>query len=120
MTTAEARQRRDVLVDLIELRRSPGVAIAAVRELPWDSDVEIVLLARVNAVAVLQRYLRGELSAADLEGWADAVEGREDVGSEQGHEELLRAFVFETANPVLAEQISDSYARRWLERLGGG
>lgn len=120
MTIGGARRRHDVLVDLIELRRPLGAAIAAVKELPWDSDVEIVLLARANAVALLQRYLRGELGAADLERWADAIEGREDIGSEQGHEELLRAFVFETANPALAEHISDGYARRWLERFGNG
>jgi hypothetical protein len=120
VTASDAQRRRDVLVDLIELRLSPSAAIAAVKQLSWDSDAEVARLTRVNAVAMLQRYLRGELSAADFEGWADAVESREDVGEEPGYEESLRAFVFETANPLLAEPISDSYVRRWLERLGGG
>jgi hypothetical protein len=117
---SETRRRRDALIDLIELRSSLDAAIAAVRGLPWDSDVDLVFLTRANVDVLLQRYLRGELSAADLERWADAVESREDIGSEHGYEELLRAFVFETANPVLAEPISDGFARRWLERLGGG
>jgi hypothetical protein len=116
---SEAWQRRDVLIDLVELRSSVAAAIAAVRELPWDSDVEVVLLARANVEMLLHRYLRGELSADDLEAWANAVESREDIGSERGYEEMLRAFVFETANPLLAEPISGSYACRWLERLGG-
>jgi hypothetical protein len=114
-----AQERRDLLVDLIELRLPLSEAVAAVRELPWDSDVELVLLTRASVGALLQLYLRGELSPADLETWANAVEGRDDIGAEPGYEELLRAFVFETANPLLAEPISDSYARRWLESLSG-
>lgn len=119
MTASGAQRRRAVLLDLIELRLAPSAAVAAVRELPWDSDVELVLLTRAHVVAMLQRYLRCELNEADLEAWADAVEGRDDIGAEPGDEELLRAFVFETANPMIAEPISDAFARRWVERLGG-
>jgi hypothetical protein len=120
MTASNARGRRDALVDLIELRLPLNAAIAAVRELPWDSDLELVVLVRANLVALLQRYLLGELSPTDLEEWANAIEGRVDIGLEPRHEELLQAFVFEIANPLLAEPISDAYARRWLDRLSDG
>ena len=95
------------------------MAAAAVRGLPWDSDGELVTLVRANAIGLLQRYIRGELTRSDLEMWADAVEARDDIGLEQGQEDVLRAFVFETANPTLAEPISPSYAHRWITRLGG-
>lgn len=119
MSAPDDRARRDALVDLVELREALPDAITAVRKLPWDSEVELVLLTRANAVLLLTRYLRRELSAAELEAWANAVETREDIGAESGHEELLRSFLFESANPLLAEQISDGYARRWMARLGG-
>jgi hypothetical protein len=118
VTAADAGRRRDVLADLVKLRLPPDAAVAAVRALPWDSVVEMVVLARRDAHELLQRYLRGELSPSDVESWADAVESRDDIGFESGHEELLRAFVFETANPVLFEPISETYARRWLDRFG--
>lgn len=70
-----AQGRRDVLVDLIELRLPLSEKVAAVRELPWDSDVELELLTRASVDALLQRYLRGELSPPHLETWANAVEG---------------------------------------------
>jgi hypothetical protein len=63
--------------------------------------------------------LEGELTTADAEQWANAVEGRDDIGFEQGYEELLRTFVFEVANPVLAEPITENYARAWKMRLLG-
>lgn len=119
MNREEAGSRRAVLLDLIALRGPLGSIVAAVRQFPWDSKVDLVLLTRDHAAALLSRYLRGELSAADLEHWADAVESREDVGFEQGSERVLRALLFELANPLLAEPISDSYVNRWLTRLGG-
>lgn len=117
MTDFSVQERRKILIDLIEVRLPLVDAVAAVLELPWDSDIEVTLLEQVHVSALLQRYLRHELSQADLEVWANAVEGREDIGLESAHEELLRAFVFETANPSLVEPISESYAHRWLERL---
>lgn len=119
MIAPRDERRLAVLVDLIELRVTPGEAVAAVKQLPWDSDVELVLLSRTDVLALLTRYLRRGLSPADLEAWADAIESREDIGAEPEDEELLRAFVFQTANPALAGPISDEYVRRWLVRIGG-
>ena len=93
MTGPDDRARRDLLADLVELRRAPTMAAAAVRGLPWDSDGELVTLVRANAIGLLQRYIRGELTPSDLEMWADAVEARDDIGLEQGQEDVLRAFV---------------------------
>ena len=117
MTDFSAQERSDILIDLIEVRLPLADVIAAARELPWDSDIELILLERAHVITLLQRYLRHELSADDLEEWANTVEGREDIGLEPAYEELLGAFLFETANPLLAEPISEVNARRWLERL---
>ncbi len=119
MTGPDARARRALLADLVELRRAPNAAAAAIRTVQWDSDSELVTLSRVHVVGLLQRYLRGELTSSDLETWADAVEGRDDIGYEQDHGDVLRALVFETANPTLAEPITPSYAHGWITRLGG-
>jgi len=117
MMAADDRRRRDALVDLVDLRVSLSAAIAATKQLPWDSDVEQVLLSRANVVGLLARYLRRELSSDDLEAWANAVEGREDIGVEPHDAEMLRKFIFEFANPELAHPISDSSVHRWLNRL---
>ncbi len=53
----------------------------------------------------------------EMETWADAIEGREDIGFEPGHEETLSQFVFETANPCLAEDLTDRSALSWIERF---
>ena len=89
----------------------------AVSKFAWDSEIELVTLSRASAAALLERYLQGELAEADLEEWANAVEGRDDIGFESEYKGLLGEFVFETANPELAAPISENYARLWVTRL---
>jgi hypothetical protein len=115
---ADVNRRRELLTDLIEVRRPLSESLAAVRGLPWDSDVDLVILTRSHVVELLGRYLNGELDAVGVEAWAEAIEVRDDVGAEPGHEDVLRQFVFETANPLLAEPVTEAGARRWLEQLG--
>ncbi|HTZ43210.1 MAG TPA: hypothetical protein VMB79_05055 [Jatrophihabitans sp.] len=115
MTEISDRRRRHTLLDLIALRVPLSEAIAAVRRLPWDSDADLVRLTRTHVTVLLMRYLAQELTAGDLEAWANAIEAREDIGAE----ELLRTFVFETANPALCEDVSNGFARRWIGRIDG-
>jgi len=120
MTIPRNPRRYEKLDDLVKVRVTLRTAVAAVRELPWDSEADLVLLSRRDVVALLTRYLAQELSPSDLETWANTVESREEIGVEPADSELLRAFVFETANPALGEPISPRYARRWLDRLDAG
>lgn len=57
-------------------------------------------------VGVLERYEIGWLSAEDIEQWADALEARDDLGIECGHEEALREFLFAISTPDTNEQIN--------------
>jgi hypothetical protein len=113
----DANEHATILVDLLSLRIPLDEAIAAVRALPWDSADELAVLDRAAARSALHRYRSGELTAENLEAWAEAIEGRDDVGFEPGHEEALSEFVFETANPSLAEALTDHYAAGWIARL---
>ncbi|MEP6696065.1 MAG: hypothetical protein ABJA34_04200 [Pseudonocardiales bacterium] len=113
-------ERRHALTDLLDLRLPVGAAVDAVRSIPWDSEVELVSLDRASVLALLQRYLQDELTDADVEQWANAIEGRDDIGLEAGYEEPLRTFVYEAANPALVEPISKSAAYRWQHQLAEG
>src|SRR5579875_2879717 len=110
MNEGNAQSRREVLADLLQLRKPLEAAVAAVRQLPWDSEEELIGLTTEDVLGVLQRYLSGGLTAKEVERWANTIESREDVGFGAGDDELLRRFVFETANPQLAEAISPAYA----------
>jgi hypothetical protein len=63
-------------------------------------------------------YLAGELSAADLQLWAEALEGRDDLGFHSDCADRLKDFLFEFATPEVNEPITRQLAERWLSQLG--
>ena len=110
-------ERIQALRDLLELRRPVGEAVSRLRRFPWDSANELVILTRRSALDMVNRYLGDQLTASEFVEWANALEGRDDVGFEDLDEDLLRQFLLEFANPELFEPISTDLAREWSVRL---
>jgi hypothetical protein len=109
--------KKILLMSLLLLDRPLIEIHAAVSKLSWDSDEELCVFTRAHAERALERVIRGELILSDMEEWANLIEGREDIGFEEGREQILREFVHELANPTLTEQLTASRAVEWLERL---
>ncbi len=109
-------ERKTVLQQLLMFSRPLPELRLSLSELPWDSD-ELVILKPKMIVAVLQRYLTGELSSSDMEDWANTIEGREDIGYEPLHSEALKDIVFELANPELTKSLDKEGVNRLIERL---
>lgn len=112
-----ARSRHEVLQDLIQVRGDLDMLIREISWFPWDYPEELVWLTPADASAVLRRFLAGELSAAQCERWADALEGRDDVGFQEDAEDVLAGLVFELANPLLTQPLSAERAGEWIARL---
>jgi hypothetical protein len=90
--------------------------LALLRAYGWDSDEEIVILTAADAVRLLERYLGGELTARQVEHWAELLEMRDDIGFEERWAAELRRLLFLLANPEINETITPSLAIR-LRRL---
>jgi hypothetical protein len=68
--------------------------------LGW-SEAPAVTLTADHIVSVLQQFRSGAITAADVEGWADMIECREDIDYQPDrYEEILQA-IYVLANPVL-------------------
>jgi hypothetical protein len=88
--------------------------------LAWDSERELVTIRPAHVLKVLSRFRSGALSAEQVEKWANAIEGREDIDLEAQNRELLREAIFALANPDLQGDITTDVADRWIERIRGG
>lgn len=110
-------ERIAALQDLVDLRKPAEEAAVALSRFEFDSDDELVTLTPSAIVSVLNRYLRGAISAVDVERWAEALVGRDDVGLLEGTEDLLKAAIFELSSPEINEPISPDLAARWRARL---
>lgn len=77
------------------------------KSLPWDHIAdERVTLTRRDVASVLDRFCRGSLSAADVELWANLLEGRDDVEYELGAEDQVAEAIDTLANPALNGELS--------------
>jgi hypothetical protein len=90
--------------------------IALLRAYGWESNEEVVVLTAADAVRILERYLSGELTAHQVEHWAELLELRGDLGYEETWSEELRRLLSLLANPEANETITPTLAIR-LRRL---
>jgi hypothetical protein len=111
------KSHRKVLEDLLLLRRPVAEAVNAVRRLPWDSEEELVVLRRQDAINLLDSFMSGAVTASDCQAWADAIEGRDDVGLEETTNTLLKDFLFELSTPELTRAFNRTTAREWRRRF---
>lgn len=114
--TTSGEQLR-ILLSLLELDRPLEAVLRDVAGLAWDSEQEVVRLRAQHVVAVLHRYRSGGLTAAEVEGWANAIECREDFGVDPEGGALLETAIFDLANPTLQGALTSEAAERWIERL---
>jgi hypothetical protein len=117
MDDDELAERTAALRDLIELRLPPVQAARALARFGWDGSQGLVTLGRMDARRVLDRYASGDLSADECAQWAEALEAREDVDYENGHEDALTGLLFEMANPEINEPLSLAFVERWRAAL---
>jgi hypothetical protein len=84
----------------------------------WDSSREVVLLGTGAIKSILRRFVENEVTAAMVSGWANMIEGREDVGWNVKDTELISKFIHEAANPALEGPITGDWASNWLKVFG--
>jgi hypothetical protein len=66
---------------------------------------------------MLERFLSGDLTSGDLERWANAIEGREDIGLDADAADALKEVIFELANPLIQGATMTESARAWVARF---
>lgn len=111
-------ERANLLRELLNLERPLELIALGLKELPWDWDgPELVTLTAAHGLAVLERFLNGDLSADEVEEWANLIECREDVGFEPSRNAQLLELIHELANPLITAPLTDDMARTWIARL---
>ena len=109
--------RQRILRSLLEADQPLERVLRDLAEVPWDGDEELVTLRPAQVIETLNRFRTHRLDANEVETWANAIEGREDIGLDEGSQELLKEAIFELANPELQGALTDKTAQRWIERL---
>jgi len=86
-------------------------------EFGWDSEIELVTLNWQHVTAMLNDFISGHRSAAEIRRWAETIEGREDIALASENAKQLRDAIFELAHPELGYALSPMLARRLIKTL---
>jgi hypothetical protein len=108
------RSREDVVRDLVRLAKPVGQLRAELASYPWDTDEPLVTVGSNDVIQVLEHYLNGSLSSADVEEWANAIEMRDDIAMS---DDAAKEAVFDLANPILQGVLTTEVAHRLKEKL---
>lgn len=106
-------ERTDLLKDLLEYKGNISFLSKALQTFSWDSE-ELVQFRVAQLATILNRYISGELTATDIESWANLIECREDIGYESA---ALKEAIHDLANPALSAPLNHSEAKKLLQRL---
>jgi len=110
--------RAALLADLIALRR-PLHEVLRDLEDTRISPKDLVTLTRGRLSEVLGRVRSGALTFADMIAWAKEVELTDDIGREEGWEEVVDTTLFEMASPELDDRTGKRRMKEWRGQLLG-
>ncbi|MFI1259103.1 hypothetical protein ACH4U6_35905 [Streptomyces netropsis] len=75
------------------------------------------LLDRATAEIVLEKVIADAVKCEELTAWAQAVHFLDGLDIEEGYEDLLTQFLFETSTPEVREPDTAGHCHRWLTRI---
>ncbi len=111
-----AVSRVSVLSDLIAFGKPIDLLAAIVSDMGW-SETPVVILTADHILSVLRRFQAGELTAADVEAWADLIECREDIDYQPERDEEILEAIYVLANPVLNGALDEALADQVMVSL---
>ena len=108
------KDRRKAVSNLIQWNAPLPELAAGIRKFPWDCDEELVELDQWDIGRALDRFVEGELTAKDIEDWANLIEGRDDI--KFASDDVLETIHW-LANPYLEGVLTEASANEYLRRL---
>lgn len=109
--------RKKLLEALLGLEMPVENLLSDLDAFGWDSEEELSELNRHHVISILRRFQTGRISDENIEEWANAVEGRDDIGFEPGYEDMLTDAIYELANPELTQSLTAEAAEGWIRFL---
>ncbi|MEI7059235.1 hypothetical protein WBG06_25670 [Nocardioides sp. CCNWLW239] len=113
-----SENRLQILDDLLNRRIPTAEAHAALKRFPWDEE-ELIDLRVEHVASVLTDIIDGKLSPDEGTAWADAIDSRDDIGRQPGHEDDLNDALFQLSSPELLPGPLTAEAPRILKALRG-
>ncbi len=109
--------RLDLVARLVQWRGDIEALLAELHDFPLDAAVPLVTLDTPHIISVLDRFLSGDGSAAEVKLWAGTIAGREDVGYAEAHKVSIADALFVLSTPDINGELTPESARELLRQL---
>jgi len=96
-------RRAEILHELVAYRPPTEQLHAELWTFGWDwlDDEPLLIITREHLLSIIDRYLAGEISSAQLQQWAENLECREDVDFEETNKDIIDSVFFRLALPEI-------------------
>jgi hypothetical protein len=112
------RRRAEILQELARFETPTEPLLRELRSFGWDwSDAPLLVLTKGDVLRVIDRFLAGQISAAQLQEWAENLEVREDVAFDERDAELLDGIFFRIATPMINEPLTHEVVQRMRDEI---
>ena len=111
-------ERREALFALLNRTQPLPTILDILSKYPWDSE-ELVRISTKHLAAALEAYLNGTETSKFIEDWANAIEGRDDVGVDPHCADQILGDLHRLANPVPEGCLTREWARERLRAYSG-
>lgn len=109
--------RLNALRDLVEFSKPLHKISQSLSHFSWDFEGEPLVIEQVHIQLVLNRFIKGDCTAIELEEWANLIECREDLEFPNDADETLNNIIHQLANPALHGELTLAHCTCLLESL---
>ena len=116
----QMNRRAEILNELVRYELPSAPLMQELSALGWDwlGDTPLVTIKKKDILRIIDRFLGGDISAEQLQEWAENLEVREDVAFDEVDEKLLDNVFFRIATPFINEPLTvESVSRLKTELL---
>jgi hypothetical protein len=112
-------RRAEILEELVRYETPSEPLMRELKSFGWDwiEEAPLVILKKEHLLRILERFLADEISAAQLQEWAENLEAREDVAFDEKEDTLLDGVFFRIATPSINEPLTKELVGRMRDEL---
>lgn len=112
-------RRAEILEQLVRYEVPTEPLVRELRGFGWDWNCEpLLILRKEHLIRIIDRFLAGEISGAELHQWAENLELREDVAFEDTDADMIDSVFFRLAVPEINEPLTPEVVRNLRRELG--
>ena len=112
-------RRAEILHELVRFEKPSDPLMRELKSFGWDwaEESPLLILKKEDLLRIIDRFLAGQISADQLQEWAENLEVREDVAFDEEESELIYSVFFRIATPEIHEPLTQESVRRMQAEL---